>query len=67
MSTGCEDAKAWIQWRDSTEGQICASGSTSGDALEHRLWRAFLAGRHEGVVFTDTVDAGRDPITGPKC
>lgn len=52
MSTGHEDAQAWIQWMESTEGQICNSGSASHGILEHRLWRAFLAGRHEGINWT---------------
>lgn len=64
MSTGCEDAKAWVQWIESTEGQICNSGSASHEILEHRLWRAFLAGRHEGINWTGGT---AKELVAPKC
>lgn len=44
------DAIAWAKWINSREGFQCLSGRTSGEYLENRLWRAFMAGRGYGVA-----------------
>jgi hypothetical protein len=36
--------KAWQKWLNSTEGQDCLLPGASGQYLENRLWKAFMAG-----------------------
>lgn len=67
MSTGQEDARAWTHWIESTEGEVCSAGSASGTHLENRLWRAFMAGRREEVIWTGGAAAGSNSPKGPRC
>jgi len=39
-----EDAIAWTRWLESDEGRRCTWANASGQFLENRLWRAFMAG-----------------------
>lgn len=38
------DGDSWVKWYSSEEGKQCRQGTTSGEYLENRLWRAFMAG-----------------------
>jgi len=42
--SGQEAAMAWNKWRESPDGERCAEGTATGEYLENRLWRAFMAG-----------------------
>jgi hypothetical protein len=44
MMDGRELAQAWNKWQESPDGERCQSDSPSGEWLQNRLWRAFMAG-----------------------
>lgn len=44
-------AVAWNKWIQSEEGKSCLCDTASGQYLENRLWKAFVAGA-DGVTIT---------------
>lgn len=46
--TGKDISQAWNMWTESEEGKLCSEGTATGEYLQNRLWRAFMAGQKVG-------------------
>lgn len=60
------DVLNWRGWCKSSEGLACLAGSATGQYLENRLWRAFMAGRHIGTAWAGGTGAGINPLKSRK-